>query len=111
MTIEYDDFSRVDIRLGTVRSAVPLAGARRPAYVLEVDFGGEIGVKRSSAQVTTNYTADALVGRRVAAVVNFPAKQIGKIMSEVLVLGFPDAQGEVVLVSIDRPAPDGGRLY
>ncbi len=111
MQIDYDDFLKVDIRLGTIRTATPLPNARRPAYVLEVDFGDAIGVRKSSAQVTTNYTADALIGRRVAAVVNFPPRQIGKIMSEVLVLGFPGADGEVVLVGIDRPAPDGGRLY
>ena len=111
MQIDYDDFLKVDIRLGTVRTVAPLPNARRPAYVLEVDFGDAIGVRKSSAQVTTNYAADALVGRRVAAVVNFPPRQIGNVMSEVLVLGFADADGEVVLVGIDRPAPNGGRLY
>src|ERR1700735_301369 len=95
--ITYDDFTKVDIRVGTVRDARPLEGARKPALRLEIDFGPEIGVKKSSAQITTHYTPEELIGRQVAAVVNFPPRQIGKFMSEVLTLGFPDAAGEVVL--------------
>jgi len=109
--ITWDDFARVDIRLGTIRAAEPFPQARKPAFKLTVDFGPEIGVKKSSAQVTANYTPEQLVGRRVAAVVNFPPRQIGPMMSEVLCLGFPDAAGEVVLVTVDRDAPDGGKLY
>ena len=110
-TITWDDFARVDIRLGTIRAVEAFPEARKPAFKLTVDFGPEIGTKRSSAQVTSNYTPEQLVGRRVAAVVNFPPRQIGPMMSEVLCLGFPDASGEVVLVTVDRDAPDGGRLY
>ena len=109
--IAFDDFLKVDIRLGTIRAADPFPQARKPAFKLLIDFGPEIGTRKSSAQVTSNYTADQLVGRRVAAVVNFPPRQIGPMRSEVLCLGFPDAAGEVVLVTIDRDAPDGGRLY
>jgi tRNA-binding protein len=109
--ISYDDFAKVDIRVGTVTSVVANAAARRPALILEVDFGHEIGLKKTSAQLAELYDADALVGRQVAAVVNFPPKQIAKVMSEVLVLGFPDAEGRVVLVAVERPVPNGGRLY
>lgn len=109
--ITYDDFRKVDIRVGTIVSAEPYPEARRPAYKLTVDFGPEIGLKRSSAQITKRYTLEELAGRQVAAVVNFPKKQIGKFMSEVLVLGFPDAQGEVVLISPTLGVPNGGRLY
>lgn len=109
--ISYDDFRKVDVRVGTIVAAEPYPEARRPAYKLTVDFGAEIGQKRSSAQITKHYTLDELVGRQVAAVVNFPKKQIGKFMSEVLVLGFPDADGEVVLISPTLPVPNGGRLY
>jgi tRNA-binding protein len=109
--IIWDDFARVDVRLGTIRAAELFPEARKPAYRLLVDFGPEIGLKKSSAQVTANYRPEDLVGRRVAAVVNFPPRQIGPMMSEVLCLGFPDAAGEVVLVTVDRDAPDGGRLY
>ncbi len=109
--IGYDDFRKVDIRVGTIVAAEPLPEARRPAFKLTVDFGPAIGRRRSSAQITVHYAADALVGRQVAAVVNFPPKQIGKFMSEVLVLGFPDAQGEVVMIAPDKPVPNGGRLY
>ncbi len=109
--ISWDDFARVDIRLGTIRAAEPFPEARKPAFKLTVDFGPEIGTRRSSAQVTANYTPEQLVGRRVAAVVNFPPRQIGPMMSEVLCLGFPDGAGEVVLITVDRDAPDGGRLY
>jgi tRNA-binding protein len=111
MTIDHDDFARVDIRVGTVLSAVPNPMARKPAYVLEVDFGPEIGRRTSSAQLTELYTPEQLKGRQVAAVGNFPAKRIAGVRSEVLVLGFPDAAGRVVLVAVDRPVPDGGRLF
>ena len=111
MTIDHDDFARVDIRVGTVLSAVPNPAARKPAYVLEVDFGPEIGRRTSSAQLTELYTPEQLKGRQVAAVVNFPAKRIAGVRSEVLVLGFPDEEGRVVLVALDRPVPDGGRLF
>jgi tRNA-binding protein len=111
MTITYDAFARVDIRVGTITGAEPYPEARRPAYKLTIDFGPEIGVKRSSAQLTVHYSLDALVGRQVAAVVNFAPKQIGKFMSEVLVLGFPDAGGAVVLIAPDRPVANGARLF
>jgi tRNA-binding protein len=111
MTITMDDFHRVDIRVGTITEAEPFPEARKPAIKLRIDFGPEIGVKRSSAQITRNYTPDTLVGRQVAAVINFPPRQIGPIMSEVLTLGFPDADGEVVLVAPERPVPNGGRLF
>lgn len=111
MAIDYDDFARVDIRVGTIVSAEPFAKARKPAYVLQVDFGPEIGLKKSSAQVTARYTPEELVGRQVTAVVNFPPRQIANIMSEVLVVGFPDDRGEVVLAGVDRPVPNGGKLY
>lgn len=111
MTISYDDFARVDIRVGTIVEAAPYPEARKPAYKLSIDFGAAIGVKRSSAQLTVHYTPDQLVGRQVAAVVNFPPKQIGKFVSEVLVLGFPDATGAVVLVGVDHEVPNGGKLF
>lgn len=110
-TISIDDFLRVDIRCGRIVAVDPFPEARKPAYKLQIDFGIEIGEKRSSAQITENYQPADLVGRRVAAVVNFPPRQIGKFMSEVLVLGFPDADGRVVLVGADREVPLGGRLY
>jgi tRNA-binding protein len=109
--ITYDDFAKVDIRVGTVRAAQPLEGARKPAFRLEIDFGPEIGLKKSSAQLTVHYGAESLVGRQVAAVVNFPPRQIGKFMSEVLTLGFPDGAGAVVLIVPDKQVPDGGKLF
>jgi tRNA-binding protein len=109
--IVYADFEKVDIRVGTVRDARPLEGARKPALRLEIDFGPEIGVKKSSAQITVHYTPEELVGRQVAAVVNFPPRQIGKFMSEVLTLGFPDADGAVVLIAPSKQVPDGGKLF
>ncbi len=111
MTIAYDDFVKVDIRVGTVVAVAPYPEARRPAYKLQIDFGPEIGVKRSSVQLTTHYRAEDLVGRQVAGVVNFPPKQIGKFISEVLVLGFPDSAGAVVLVVPDKAVPNGGKLF
>lgn len=111
MTIPYDDFARVDIRVGTIVAAEPFPEARRPAYKLSIDFGAEIGVKRSSAQLAANYPLHVLIGRQIAAVVNFEPKQIGKFMSEVLVLGFPDADGAVVLIGPDEPVADGGKLF
>ena len=109
--ITYADFEKVDIRVGTIRAAQPLEGARKPAIRLEIDFGPEIGVKKSSAQLTVHYTPEQLVGRQVAAVVNFQPRQIGKFMSEVLTLGFPDGNGSVVLVVPDKAVPDGGKLF
>lgn len=109
--ITFDDFERVDIRVGTVLRAEPFPEARKPAFKLTVDFGPEIGVKKSSAQITKHYTLDQLHGRKVAAVVNFPPRQIGPIMSEVLCLGFPDEEGGVVLVGVDRDVPNGGKLF
>ena len=109
--ITFDDFMKVDIRVGQVLKAEPFPEARKPAWRLTIDFGPDIGVKRSSAQITKHYTLDDLQGRKVAAVVNFPPRQIGPMMSEVLTLGFPDADGEVVLVGVDREVPVGGRLF
>ena len=111
MTISYDDFARIDIRVGTITAVEPYPEARKPAYKLTVDFGQEIGTRRSSAQITRHYAIESLVGRQVAAVINFPPKQIGKFRSEVLVLGFPDASGEVVLIQPERQVPNGGRLF
>ena len=109
--IGIEDFQKVDIRVGRIVAAEPLPQARKPAYRLRVDFGPRIGEKRSSAQITAHYTAESLVGRQVLAVVNFPPRQIGKTLSEVLVLGVPDGDGEVVLIGPDRDVPLGGRLY
>jgi tRNA-binding protein len=110
-TITFADFLKVDVRVGTVVRAEPYPEARVPAAKLWVDFGPEIGVKKTSAQVVKRYDLDQLPGRQVAAVVNFPPKQIGKFMSEILVLGFPDDDGEVVLIGPDQEVPNGGRLY
>ncbi len=109
--IGYADFEKVDIRVGRIVDVQDFPEARKPAYKLWVDFGPELGVKKTSAQVTQNYNHDALKGRLVAAVVNFPPRQIGKYMSEILVLGFPDAEGNVTLVAPDKDVPLGGRLY
>ena len=111
MTISYDDFARIDVRIGTVVRAAPNPAARKPAYILEIDFGPELGRKKASAQVTELYEAERLIGRQVAAVVNFPPKQIARTISEVLVLGFPDAEGRVVLINVDHPVPDGARMF
>ena len=109
--IAYEDFLRVDIRVGTVIAAEVFPKAKKPAFKLTIDFGPDIGIKRSSAQVTRHYTPETLVGRQVAAVVNFPPRQIGPFMSQVLTLGFPDAEGEVVLVAPTQGVPDGGRMF
>ncbi len=109
--ISWSDFEKVDIRCGTIVEAAPFPEARKPAIRLKVDFGPEIGTRKSSAQLTHHYTPETLVGRQVMAVVNFPPRQIGPMMSEILVLGFPDEEGNVVLACIDRTVPDGGRLF
>ena len=109
--IVMDDFLAVDVRVGTVTKAEPYPEARNPAIKLWVDFGDDLGVKKTSAQITVHYTPESLIGRQVMAVVNFPSRQIGKFMSEVLVLGFPDADGAVVLATPDQQVPDGGRMH
>ena len=109
--ISFDDFMKVDIRVGVITEAAPYPEARKPAIKLWVDFGGEIGVKKSSAQITRHYDPATLPGRKVLAVVNFPPRQIGKFMSEVLVLGVPDEAGEVILLKPDLDAPVGGRMF
>ena len=111
MTITYDDFERVDIRVGRITRAEPYPEARKPAIKLWVDFGPEIGEKRSSAQITRYYAPEGLVGRQVLGVVNFPPRQIGKVMSEVLILGLPDETGEVVLIGPGHDVPLGGKLF
>jgi tRNA-binding protein len=110
-SIDYDDFLKVDIRVGTVVEAVEFPQARKPAYKLKIDFGEEIGVKRSSAQITIHYQLEELVGRQVAGVVNFPPRQIGPFMSEVLTLGFADTNGDIVLLQPERAVPNGSRMF
>jgi tRNA-binding protein len=109
--ISFQDFDRVDIRAGTIVEVEPFPEARKPAFKLKIDFGEPIGVKKSSAQITKYYAPETLVGRQVFAVVNFPPRQIGPFMSEVLTLGFPDEEGAVVLGAIERKVPNGGRLF
>jgi len=111
MTITYDDFAKVDMRVGTIIKAEAFPQARKAAYKLEIDFGADIGVKKSSAQITKHYPLDELVGRQVLAIVNFPARQIGPFLSQVLVLGVPDEMGEVVLLAPERKVPLGGRVF
>ena len=109
--ISFDEFLKVDIRVGRITRAEPYPEARKPALKLWVDFGGDIGEKRSSAQITRHYTPEGLVGRQVLAVVNFPPRQIGKVISEVLVLGLPDSNGQIVLLAPDQQVPQGGRMH
>ncbi|WP_428628974.1 tRNA-binding protein [Sphingopyxis sp.] len=109
--IPFDDFLKVDIRIGTIVEAEPFPEARKPAFKLKIDFGPAIGIKKSSAQIVDRYTLDELVGRQIAAVVNFPPRQIGKYLSEVLTLGFADATGAVILFAPDVPVPNGSRLF
>ena len=110
-TVSIEDFERIDIRVGTVVDAQPFPEARKPSIRLWIDFGGEIGVRRSSAQVSVHYTPHTLIGRQVCAVVNFPPRRIGPFVSEVLTLGLPDLQGDIVLIRPDFKVPDGGRLF
>ncbi len=109
--ISFDDFLKIDIRKGTIVRAEPFPEARKPAIKLWVDFGDELGEKKSSAQITAHYDPEALIGKEVLAVVNFPPRQIGPMRSEVLVLGLPDAEGEVVLLTPDKSVPNGARMY
>ena len=111
MTIEFDDFMKVDIRVGTITDVQNFPEARKPAFKLFIDFGPEIGQKKSSAQITVHYTKEELIGKQVAAVVNFAPRQIGPFMSEVLTLGFPDENGAVVLINPSKKVPNGGRLF
>lgn len=109
--ISFDDFLKVDIRVGTVTRAEPYPEARKPAIKLWVNFGDEIGERKSSAQITKHYDPESLIGKQVMAVVNFPPRQIGKFMSEILVLGLPDENGDIVLIGPDQPVPGGGRMH
>ena len=109
--ISYSDFAKIEIRLGTIISAELNNKLRKPSYVLKIDFGDEIGVKKSSAQLTRNYKVDQLLHKQIAAVINFPKKQIGDLISDVLVLGFPDDNNEPILFSPDKKLVDGGKLY
>ncbi len=109
--ISFDDFLKVDIRVGKVVDAQPYPEARKPAIKLWIDFGADIGLRKTSAQITAHYSPETLIGRQVVAVVNFPPRQIGRFMSEVLVLGLPDEAGEVVLLAPDHPVPVGGRMH
>ena len=109
--ISFDDFMKVDIRVGTVVEVVPFPEARKPAYKLKIDFGEEVGIKRSSAQITAHYQPEELIGRQVAGVVNFPPRQIGPFMSEVLTLGFADVKGDIVLIEPERTVPNGSRMF
>jgi tRNA-binding protein len=109
--ISFDDFEKVDIRIGTIVGVEPFPEARKPAFKLRIDFGATIGVKKSSAQITKHYSTESLMGRQVAAVVNFPPRQIGPFMSEVLTLGFPDDEGGVVLIGPSVVVPNGGKLF
>jgi tRNA-binding protein len=109
--LSFDDFLKVDIRVGVVTRAEPFPEARKPAIKLWVDFGGDLGVKKSSAQITAHYAPETLIGKQVMAVVNFPPRQIGPMKSEVLVLGLPDENGEIVLLTPDQDVPIGGRMH
>ncbi len=109
--IAFDDFLKVDIRIGTIIEVSDFPQARKPAYILRIDFGPDIGIKKSSAQITVHYSAEDLLNKQVAAVVNFPSRQIGPMMSEVLTVGMPDENGEVVLLELNRKIPNGGRLF
>ena len=109
--VQFEDFMKLDIRVGTIVAARPFPEARKPAFKLDIDVGGDIGIRKSSAQITVHYDCDTLIGTQVMAVVNFPPRQIGPFMSEVLTLGVPDADGEVVLIQPSLDVPNGGRLY
>ena len=109
--ITFDDFEKVDIRVGTIMSVEPFPEARKPAFKLRIDFGSAIGIRKSSAQITKHYTIEQLMGRQVAAVINFPPRQIGPFMSEVLTLGFPDSEGGVMLIGPSMAVPNGGKLF
>jgi len=111
MTISFEDFMKVDVRVGTVIEAIAFREARKPAYKLKIDFGDEIGIRRSSAQITVHYLLDELVGKQVAGVVNFPPRQIGPFISEVLTLGFADENGDIVLLEPERAVPNGSRMF